>query len=220
MFGFIPKEEKFFKLFKAMTENIIVGAKLLKEMLDDFENPLESQRRIKDIEHKGDSITHEIIQTLNKTFITPLDREDIYALASKLDDILDLIDASAQRVIMYNVESIPPEAKSLGFIILQSCHAVDKAVAMLGKKTNEQIFEACVEINSLENEADRVSREAISRLFDEEIIVYGQSTPLENIIVKKLSPITELITLRQQVLVRQLDIRVIFIHIGSPDISD
>ena len=92
MFGFIPKEEKFFKLFKEMTENIIVGAGLLKEMLDTFENPLESQRRIKDIEHKGDSITHEIIQTLNKTFITPLDREDIYALASKLDDILDLID--------------------------------------------------------------------------------------------------------------------------------
>jgi uncharacterized protein len=168
MFGFIPKEEKFFKLFKDMTENIIVGAKLLKDMLDNFENPLESQRRIKDIEHKGDSLTHEIIQTLNKTFITPLDREDIYALASKLDDILDLIDASAQRIIMYNVEAIPPEAKSLGFIILQSCHSVHKAVAMLGNKATEQIFEACVEINSLENEADRVSREAISRLFDEE----------------------------------------------------
>jgi predicted phosphate transport protein (TIGR00153 family) len=168
MFGFIPKDESFFLLFKEMTKNIIEGANLLKDMLDNFENPAESQRRIKDIEHKGDSITHQIIQKLNKTFITPLDREDIYSLASKLDDILDLIDASAQRVIMYNVESIPSEAKSLGFIILQCCHVVDKAVAMLGKKTNEQIFEACVEINALENEADRVSREAISRLFDEE----------------------------------------------------
>lgn len=168
MFGLIPKEEKFFKLFKEMTKNIIEGAQLLKDMLDNFENPAESQRRIKDVEHKGDSITHEIIQTLNKTFITPLDREDIYSLASKLDDILDLIDASSQRVIMYNVESILPEAKSLGFIILQSCFAVDKAVAMLGKKSNEEIFALCVEINALENEADRVSREAISRLFDEE----------------------------------------------------
>ena len=168
MFGLIPKEEKFFKLFKDMTENIIDGAKLLKDMLDNFDNPNESQRKIKDVEHKGDSITHDIIQMLNKTFVTPLDREDIYALASKLDDIIDLIDASAQRVIMYNVDSIPPEAKSLGFIILQCCYAVDKAVAMLGKKTNEQIFAACVEINALENEADRVSREAISRLFDEE----------------------------------------------------
>lgn len=168
MFGLIPKEEKFFKLFKDMTKNIIEGAKLLKDMLDNFDNPNESQRKIKDVEHKGDSITHDIIQMLNKTFVTPLDREDIYALASKLDDILDLIDASAQRVIMYNVDSIPPEAKSLGFIILQSCYAVDKAVAMLGKKSNEQIFATCVEINALENEADRVSREAISRLFDEE----------------------------------------------------
>ncbi|MHB8121552.1 MAG: DUF47 domain-containing protein [Desulfuromonadaceae bacterium] len=168
MFGLIPKEEKFFKLFKDMTENIIEGATLLKDMLDNFDTPAESQRRIKDIEHKGDSITHEIIQTLHKTFVTPLDPEDIYALASKLDDILDLIDASAQRIIMYNVEVIPPEAKSLGFIILQSCYAIDKAVAMLGKKINDKICEACVEINSLENEADRVSREAISRLFDEE----------------------------------------------------
>ncbi len=168
MFGLLPKEEKFFQLFKEMTTNIIAGSQLLKDMLDNFENPAESQRKIKEIEHKGDSITHEIIQKLNKTFITPLDREDIYALASKLDDILDLIDASAQRIIMYNVESIPPEAKSLGFIILQSCQAVDKAVAMLCKKSNEQIFEACVEVNALENEADRVSREAISRLFDEE----------------------------------------------------
>lgn len=168
MFGLIPKEEKFFQLFKDMTTNIIEGAKLLKDMLDNFENPGKSQIRIKDLEHKGDSITHEIIQKLNKTFVTPLDREDIYSLAAKLDDIMDLIDASSQRLIMYNVESITPEAKSLGFIILQSCVAVDKAVAMLGRQSNEHIFEACVEINALENEADRVSREAIGRLFDEE----------------------------------------------------
>jgi uncharacterized protein len=168
MFGLMPKDDKFFKLFKQMTENITEGARLLKDMLDNFEDPAESQRKIKDVEHKGDSITHEIIQKLNKTFVTPLDREDIYSLASKLDDILDLIDVCAQRIIMYNVESIPGEAKSLGFIILQSCLVVDKAVAMLGKKSNEQLFALCVEINALENEADRVCREAISRLFDEE----------------------------------------------------
>jgi uncharacterized protein len=168
MFGLIPKDEKFFKLFKEMTENITEGAKLLKDMLDNFENPTESQRKIKDLERKGDSITHAVIQKLNKTFVTPLDREDIYALASNLDDILDLIDGSAQRIIMYNVESIPVQAKSLGFIILQSCLVVDKAVAMLGKKSNEKLFALCVEINALENEADRVSREAISNLFDEE----------------------------------------------------
>jgi uncharacterized protein len=168
MFGLIPKDERFFKIFKEMTTNIIEGAVLLKDMLDNFDDPMESQRRIKDVEHKGDALTHSIIQKLNKTFITPLDREDIYSLASKLDDILDLIDASAQRFVMYNVESTTPEAKTLGYLILQGCQAVDKAVGKLGNKTNEQIFESCVEINAIENEADRVSREAISRLFDEE----------------------------------------------------
>jgi len=168
MFGLIPRDEKFFALFKQMTENTIEGALILKDMLDNFDNPRESQKRIKDLEHKGDSVTHEIIQKLNKTFVTPLDREDIYSLASKLDDILDLIDACAQRIIMYNVSSITPEAKSLGFIILQSCRLVDKAVSLLGQKTNDEIFKLCVEINAMENEADRVSREAIRRLFDEE----------------------------------------------------
>lgn len=168
MFGLIPKEEQFFKLFKEMTTSIIDGATLLKEMTDHYLDPMESQRRIKEVEHRGDLITHSIIQRLNKTFVTPLDREDIYSLASKLDDILDLIDASAQRFIMYNVNYTTPEARSLAFLILQGCHAVDKAVSRLCSKQQEQIYEYCVEINAIENEADRVLREAIGRLFDEE----------------------------------------------------
>jgi predicted phosphate transport protein (TIGR00153 family) len=167
MFGLIPKDEKFFAMFKDMTKNIIEGARLLKEMMDNFEDPAASQRMIKDVEHKGDSLTHEIIKKLNKSFVTPLDREDIYALSAALDDILDLIDASAQRFVMYNVEKPTPEAKELAFLILQSCQAVEKAVSHLGDKF-EHIYEHCVEVNALENEADRVCREAISRLFDEE----------------------------------------------------
>lgn len=167
MFGLIPKEEKFFQMFKEMTANTIKGAELLKEMVDDFDDPAGSQRRIKDAEHKGDSLTHGIIKMLNKSFITPFDREDIYSLASKLDDIMDLIDASSQRLVMYNVEKPTSEAKQLAFIILKSCQALDKAVALLGGKL-EPIAEYCVEVNALENEADRVCREAISRLFDEE----------------------------------------------------
>ncbi len=167
MFGLIPKEEKFFVMFKDMTLNIIEGAKLLKEMLDNYDDPATCQRKIKDVEHKGDSLTHEIIKTLNKSFITPLDREDIYSLSAALDDILDLIDASSQRFIMYNVEKPTPEAKELAFLILQSCQAVAKAVSHLGGKF-EHIYEHCIEVNALENEADRVCREAISRLFDEE----------------------------------------------------
>ena len=167
MFGLIPKEEKFFVLFKDMAHNIVAGAELLKDMLDNFHDPVTSQRKIKDVEHQGDALTHDIIKKLNKSFVTPLDREDIYALSAALDDILDLIDASAQRVVMYNVEKPTPEAKELAFIILKSCQTIEKAVALLGGRL-EPISEYCVEVNALENEADRVCREAVSRLFDEE----------------------------------------------------
>ncbi|MCM2264369.1 MAG: DUF47 family protein [Desulfuromonadales bacterium] len=167
MFGLIPKDEKFFVMFKEMTTTIIEGAQLLKDMMDRFEDPALSQRMIKDVEHKADHLTHEIIKKLNKSFVTPLDREDIYALSAALDDILDLIDASAQRIVMYNVDKTTQEAKELAFLILKSCQTLDKAVALLGGKL-EPIAEYCMEVNSLENEADRVCREAISRLFDEE----------------------------------------------------
>jgi len=167
MFGLIPKEEKFFAMFKEMAGNIIEGAQLLKEMLDNYDDPSGSQKRIKDVEHKGDNITHDIIKKLNKSFVTPLDREDIYALASALDDILDLVDASANRFVMYNVEKPTQEAKELAFLILKGCQSVEKAVSHLGGKF-EHIYEHCVEVNAIENEADRVCREAISRLFDEE----------------------------------------------------
>ncbi len=167
MFGLIPKDEKFFAMFKEMTWNIIEGAELLKDMLDNFEDPVSSQRRIKDVEHKGDQQTHEIIKKLNKSFITPFDREDIYALSSALDDVLDLIDASAQRFVMYNVEKPTPTSQEMAFIILKSCQTVEKAISMLGGNL-DQIKQYCVDVNSLENEADRVCRVEISRLFHEE----------------------------------------------------
>jgi predicted phosphate transport protein (TIGR00153 family) len=167
MFGLIPKDEKFFVMFKEMTTTIIEGAQLLKDLMDHFEDPQLSQKLIKDVEHKADHLTHDIIKKLNKSFITPLDREDIYALSGALDDILDLIDASAQRIVMYNVDKPTPAAKELAFLILKSCQAIDKAVALLGGKL-EPIAEYCMEVNSLENEADRVCREAVSQLFDEE----------------------------------------------------
>ena len=167
MFGLIPKEEKFFLMFQEMGRIIVEGAKELKDMLDHYSDPPKSQKAIKDIEHRGDVQTHEIIKKLNKSFITPFDREDIYSLASALDDILDLIDGSAQRFVMYNVEASTPEAKELAFLILKGAEAINKALVVIGGKL-EPIAEYCVEVNALENEADRVCREAISRLFDEE----------------------------------------------------
>ncbi len=167
MFGLIPKEEKFFQLFCEMGSTVTKAAERLKHMLDNYDDPLKSQREIKDIEHQGDAHTHETILKLNSTFITPFDREDIYALANALDDILDLIDASAQRFIMYRVDKPSEEAKELAFIIVRCCHVIEKALKHLGKR-HDDIHECLVELNSLENEADRVCREVISRLFDEE----------------------------------------------------
>jgi len=167
MFGLIPKEEKFFVLFKELACNIVEGALLFKEMLDDFSDPVASQKKIKQVEHIGDILTHDIVKKLNKSFVTPFDREDIYALSGALDDILDLIDSCAQRFVMYNVEQPTAAAKEMAFLILKSCQSLEGAISLLGSNL-EQINRFCVEVNSLENEADRVCREAISRLFDEE----------------------------------------------------
>src|SRR5512137_2015053 len=167
MFGLIPKEEKFFQMFQEMGGIIVEGAKELKSMLDNYTDPAASQKAIKDIEHRGDHQTHEIIRKLNTSFITPFDREDIYALAGALDDILDLIDGSAQRFVMYNVDATTSEARELAFLILQGAETINRALHVIGGKL-EPIAEYCVQINAMENEADRVCREAISRLFDEE----------------------------------------------------
>jgi predicted phosphate transport protein (TIGR00153 family) len=167
VFGLIPKEEKFFAMFQEMGQIIVSGAERLKLMLDDYDNLAEGQRAIKEIEHQGDAQKKRIITMLNTTFITPFDREDIYALATVLDNILNLIDASAQRFVMYRVDKPTFEAKELAFIIVRCCHTISSALTHLGKR-HDDIFEQCVELNALENEADKVCREAISRLFDEE----------------------------------------------------
>ena len=110
---------------------------------------------------------NKFIRKLNKSFITPFDREDIYSLAASLDDIIDIIDSATQHIIVYHIDRITAEAKELGFIILKACQTVEKAIDVL-EKHPKQISDFCVEINSLENEADRVRSDAISRLFNEE----------------------------------------------------
>ena len=189
MFGLIPKEEKFFDLFREMTQHIVQGAQLLKDMIDNAENPAKSQRDIKDIEHKGDALTHSIIDKLNRSFITPFEREDIYALASGLDDILDFIDAAATHITTYKAGKPTQAAKELAFIILQSCHTLDKAISTLSSKTEHKHLTAfCVDINSLENEADRVYREAVGNLFEHE------KDPIQLIKWKEIYEILEIIT--------------------------
>ena len=167
MFGLIPREEAFFELFKQAAHNMIEGSRLLKDFMEDFQHPAEKAKRIKEVEHVGDGFTHDIARRLNQTFITPIDREDIYALASALDDILDVIEAIADRFVIYKVAQPTEVAIKLAAILYQAAVAVGAAVDLLGKP-HPDVTECCVQVNSLENEADRVSRDAISALFEKE----------------------------------------------------
>ena len=187
MFRLIPREEKFFSMFSEMAKFITEGASVLKGMLDDFSHPTKSQQIIKEIEHRCDLQTHGIIKKLNKSFITPFDREDIYSLAVALDDIIDIIDTTTQHIIVYRITEITPEAKELGFIILKACQTIENATLNL-EKNPKRISDFCVEINSLENEADRVRAESIGRLFDNE------SDPIQLIKWKEIYENLELIT--------------------------
>ncbi len=167
MFGLIPREEAFFDLFKNAAHNMIEGSRLLKDMMDDFRNPIEKAKRIKDVEHIGDGITHEIARKLNLTFITPIDREDIHDLASALDDILDVVEAIADRFVLYKVAGPSEPAIRLANVLYQASVEVGATVDLLGK-SHPAVTECSVRVNSLENEADRISRDAISLLFEKE----------------------------------------------------
>jgi hypothetical protein len=167
LFGLIPKEEQFLEMFQKAAQNVVEGSRLLKAMMEDFRNPVEQARRIKDVEHIGDGITHDIALKLNQTFITPLDREDIYALASALDDILDQVEAVADRFVVFKIGKPTDTAIKLADILYRATEAVAGGIALLGKQ-HAVIKECCVVVNGLENEADRITRDAISGLFDSE----------------------------------------------------
>jgi predicted phosphate transport protein (TIGR00153 family) len=167
--GFFPKSNQFFDLFEKAANNILQGAKLLEDFVSN-QNGLEAKlKKIEDVEHAGDQITHDTMEMLNKTFITPLDREDIHALVSEMDDILDLIYGTANRIVLYKVPPASPDMKKVVQILVRAVEEVSKAVLRLRNlKKPEMILAQCIEINRLENEADDALRLAISNLFDRE----------------------------------------------------
>jgi predicted phosphate transport protein (TIGR00153 family) len=167
IFGLLPKEEAFFDLFKQAAHNVIEGSRLLKELMEDYTNVQQKIERIKEVEHIGDGITHDIALRLNQTFLTPLDREDIHDLASALDDILDAVEAVADRFAMYKITQPTESAIRLADILHQASVAVARGVDHIAM-SHEEVKEYSVQVNSLENEADRVSRDAISELFEKE----------------------------------------------------
>jgi predicted phosphate transport protein (TIGR00153 family) len=162
----IPREERFYDDFIALAEQIRHGATLLEEMLAPERPVWDKAEEIKAIEHACDKITRSIIDRLNRTFVTPLDREDIHALAGSLDDVMDAIDAAASIVELYQIETVRPDARVLTRIIKASADQIVTALKALEKKTG--VAEPAVEINRLENEADRAHQAAVRRLFEEE----------------------------------------------------
>ena len=166
MFGFIPHGEKFFDLFREAAQNSLAGAKALKEMIDHYENPKQSWKAIMDLEHEGDRITHRTIRMLDQTFLTPIDREDIYALIRAMDNVMDAIEAAASRMVLYKIDKVAPEAKKLCDIIVTSTEQMVKAVSHMPKL--EDVGDYLIEINRLENAADEIYRQAIGALFDDE----------------------------------------------------
>lgn len=186
MVRFLPRETKFFDLFAEMAQNLTIGARQLRDLLQNYSDVPAAVQSIKDTEHKGDEIAHAVFIKLNSTFITPFDREDIHSLASSLDDVLDFINAAATRLVIYKIMQPPVEAVELADIILRQAEELAKALPCLEK--GDVLLKYCVEVNRLENEADAITRAAIGRLFETE------ADPIQLIKHKELLEVLEMAT--------------------------
>jgi len=166
-FSLIPREEKFFGLFENSAQNMVKAAQGLKEMVDTWEHIEGCVAEITEFEHTGDTITHQIMAQLHRTFVTPFDREDIALLAHTMDDITDFIHAAADAMLLYKVDRPGDRARELADIIVQGATELEKAMPLLRSRAGlKQILRHCVEINRLENTADRVFRSAMAELFE------------------------------------------------------
>lgn len=196
-FSLIPREHKFYDDFIALVEQLKEAARLLDDMLA-VEPPLHLKaHEIKEVEHKCDFLTHEVIQRLNKTFVTPLDREDIHRIAVRLDDVVDAIDNVASLIPLYRIQTVRYGARELCGVIRLQADAMQRAFVALEKQKG--VLEHCVEVNRLENEADRIYKDALGRLFDTE------KDPITLIKWKELLGVLEQATDRAEDVVNMLE---------------
>ena len=165
-FRLIPREESFFLSFQEMADQLRKGSGLLEEMLASEPPLADKEHEIKEVEHRCDFLTHDIIQRLNKTFVTPIDREDIHSIARSLDDVMDAIDNVAALLPLYRITTVRPGARELSKVISLQCDEIKRAFALLDKRAG--VMDRSVEINRLENEADRIHKRSVGQLFDEE----------------------------------------------------
>lgn len=163
MFSLFPREEDFFAMFRKQAALVRKGCDLLHEMMQVFDRLEERARELKDVEHEADLVTHDIFERLNRTFITPLEREDIHSLASNLDDVLDAVEAIGSRIVLFRVGKPTTEAVQLSRILTECGQQIEQAVGNLKNLQNLRSF--TVEINRLENEADTISRNVTADLF-------------------------------------------------------
>ncbi len=164
---FFPKEIDFFEIFDKTSLNITKAASSLVDLMESFDNIEARAKDIHEIEQDSDMLTHDIMKKLNKTFITPIDREDLYSLASRMDDVIDLIWAVADRIAVFKVKEPMPEAIVMAKDILTTAEVMHKAVRKLKEKNYAHVQEYCIEINRLENRVDRGFRDALGKLFDD-----------------------------------------------------
>ena len=166
--SFLPREDRFFFLLHQSTLNIQKAARGLQDLMENFENVEPKVQEIKDLEEFGDQVIHDITSSLHRTFVTPIDREDIMALAGRLDDVIDAIDEAAQYTLQYRIEETSEYARHLSTIIVSCADELERALALLSDRSSklEDILPIAVEINRLENEADRVASRAMGDLFD------------------------------------------------------
>ncbi|MGQ0701542.1 MAG: DUF47 domain-containing protein [Gemmatimonadales bacterium] len=169
MVRLLPRDKRFFDLFTKVATLNVEAAQALRDL---FTNPVERRSHlvdaIKRLEHEADGITHELVTRLDKSFITPLDREDIHLLASRLDDVLDRIDATARRVAIFRAEAAPPGAAILADVIYRATDQLLNAVKVLENGRAGVVIKACIEVKRLEEEGDSAYAEWLGRLFDEE----------------------------------------------------
>ena len=165
--SFIPRQPKFYDLFEKSTANLVVAAGKLVDLFDDYTDLELKVNRLKDLEHEGDTITHEIMHNLHRTFVTPFDREDIAKLANSLDDVMDFIEAAARSCLLYRIDKPIERARELAQIILMCTHKLNEVMPLLHHRDQfDKVLEQCIEINRLENEADDVNHAALAELFD------------------------------------------------------
>ncbi len=166
--GIFPKKLDFFEIFEKASQNLIEAARKLVDLFENFDDLERRVKEIHDLEHEGDLLTHEAIRMLNKTFLTPIDREDIHALICRIDDVLDLIWASADRLFLFKITEPMEGAAELASSLKENTKAINRAITELKAKRYSFVQDLCIEINRLENEADRIFRKTIGNMFERE----------------------------------------------------